>query len=106
MPDAVAVCKRAGITVRMVTGDNIHTAQHIAQECGIMFGNGTAMEGPTFRAMPDEEVKPLLPNLQVSLTPPCTVCCPELGAKLGDWCCYPCNIRADAAVTAPVFEPC
>ncbi|KAK9865493.1 hypothetical protein WJX84_011923 [Apatococcus fuscideae] len=65
VPDAVAVCKRAGITVRMVTGDNIHTAQHIAQECGIMFGNGTAMEGPTFRAMPDDEVKPLLPNLQV-----------------------------------------
>ena len=66
VPDAVAVCKRAGITVRMVTGDNIHTAQHIAQECGIMFGDGTAMEGPTFRAMPDEEVKPMLPKLQVS----------------------------------------
>ena len=66
VPDAVAVCKRAGITVRMVTGDNIHTAQHIAQECGIMFGDGTAMEGPTFRAMPDEEVKLMLPKLQVS----------------------------------------
>lgn len=66
VPDAVAVCKRAGITVRMVTGDNIHTAQHIAQECGIMFGDGTAMEGPTFRAMPDEEVKPMLPKLQAS----------------------------------------
>ncbi|KAK9867201.1 hypothetical protein WJX84_002696, partial [Apatococcus fuscideae] len=65
VPDAVAVCKRAGITVRMVTGDNLHTAQHIARECGIMFGDGTAMEGPTFRSMPDEDAKAILPKLQV-----------------------------------------
>lgn len=36
VPDAVATCQRAGITVRMVTGDNIHTAKHIARECGIL----------------------------------------------------------------------
>lgn len=38
VPDAVATCQRAGITVRMVTGDNIHTAKHIARECGILTG--------------------------------------------------------------------
>ena len=38
VPDAVATCQRAGITVRMVTGDNIHTAEHIARECGILTG--------------------------------------------------------------------
>ena len=27
VPDAVATCQRAGIVVRMVTGDNIHTAK-------------------------------------------------------------------------------
>ena len=38
VPAAVATCQSAGITVRMVTGDNIHTAKHIARECGILTG--------------------------------------------------------------------
>jgi Ca2+-transporting ATPase len=65
VPDAVATCQRAGITVRMVTGDNIHTAKHIARECGILTDDGLAMEGPDFRKMPEEELLPLLPRLQV-----------------------------------------
>lgn len=36
VPDAIAKCKRAGITVRMVTGDNINTARAIATKCGII----------------------------------------------------------------------
>ncbi|KAF3823192.1 hypothetical protein GH733_010628 [Mirounga leonina] len=36
VPEAIAKCKRAGITVRMVTGDNINTARAIATKCGIM----------------------------------------------------------------------
>lgn len=35
MPDAIRKCQRAGITVRMVTGDNINTARSIASKCGI-----------------------------------------------------------------------
>ena len=66
VPDAVAVCKRAGIFVRMVTGDNVHTASHIARECGIMMEGGLALEGPTFRKMTEEELIPILPKLQVS----------------------------------------
>ncbi len=65
VPDAVAVCKRAGIFVRMVTGDNVHTASHIARECGIMMEGGLALEGPTFRKMTEEELIPILPKLQV-----------------------------------------
>ncbi|EFN57544.1 hypothetical protein CHLNCDRAFT_6358, partial [Chlorella variabilis] len=65
VPDAVATCQRAGITVRMVTGDNIHTAEHIARECGILTDGGLALEGPDFRVMPEEELLPLLPRLQV-----------------------------------------
>jgi P-type Ca2+ transporter type 2C len=34
--DAVATCQRAGIFVRMVTGDNIETAKAIAREAGIL----------------------------------------------------------------------
>ncbi|GLC40623.1 hypothetical protein PLESTM_001094100 [Pleodorina starrii] len=65
VPDAVRTCQAAGITVRMVTGDNIHTAQHIARECGILTDDCVAMEGPTFRAMPAAELIPLLPRLRV-----------------------------------------
>lgn len=36
MPDAIRKCQRAGITVRMVTGDNINTARAIAAKCGII----------------------------------------------------------------------
>ena len=69
VPAAVATCQKAGIVVRMVTGDNIHTAMHIATDCGIIYDEEhTAMEGPTFRKMHAEkllELQALLPNLRV-----------------------------------------
>lgn len=36
MPDAIRKCQKAGITVRMVTGDNVNTARSIATKCGII----------------------------------------------------------------------
>lgn len=36
VPDAIRKCQRAGITIRMVTGDNINTARSIATKCGIV----------------------------------------------------------------------
>ncbi|XP_065351523.1 plasma membrane calcium-transporting ATPase 3 isoform X3 [Cloeon dipterum] len=36
VPDAIRKCQRAGITVRMVTGDNINTARSISMKCGIV----------------------------------------------------------------------
>uniref|UniRef100_A0A8C8DSR9 Calcium-transporting ATPase n=1 Tax=Oryzias sinensis TaxID=183150 RepID=A0A8C8DSR9_9TELE len=36
VPEAIAKCQRAGIDVRMVTGDNINTARAIATKCGIL----------------------------------------------------------------------
>jgi hypothetical protein len=51
VPEAVRVCQRAGINVRMVTGDNIHTARHIARDCGIYTDGGVALEGPAFRCV-------------------------------------------------------
>ena len=55
--------------VRMVTGDNVHTASHIAKECGILMEGGLALEGPVFRKMTEEEVIPMLPKLQVRSRP-------------------------------------
>ncbi|XP_006822455.1 plasma membrane calcium-transporting ATPase 3 [Saccoglossus kowalevskii] len=36
VPDAIVKCQNAGITVRMVTGDNVNTARSIASKCGIL----------------------------------------------------------------------
>jgi P-type E1-E2 ATPase len=39
IPVAVELCHNAGVTVRMVTGDNIQTAIAIAKEAGILEQN-------------------------------------------------------------------
>uniref|UniRef100_V9I6W2 Calcium-transporting ATPase n=1 Tax=Apis cerana TaxID=7461 RepID=V9I6W2_APICE len=39
VPEAIRKCQKAGITVRMVTGDNINTARSIALKCGILKPN-------------------------------------------------------------------
>ncbi len=53
VPDAVKQCNKAGVRVRMVTGDNKITAIAIAKECGIMEEGEeneecVCMEGPEF----------------------------------------------------------
>jgi len=48
-----------------LAGDNIHTAKHIARECGLLTPDGVAMEGPTFRSLPDTELLRQIPRLQV-----------------------------------------
>ncbi|CAM8969725.1 unnamed protein product [Rhodiola kirilowii] len=63
--EAVQTCLAAGIVVRMVTGDNIHTAKAIARECGILTDDGLAIEGPDFRNKSPEEMKEIIPKLQV-----------------------------------------
>uniref|UniRef100_A0AAQ4PMJ2 Calcium-transporting ATPase n=1 Tax=Gasterosteus aculeatus aculeatus TaxID=481459 RepID=A0AAQ4PMJ2_GASAC len=50
VPEAISKCQRAGITVRMVTGDNINTARAIATKCGILLPGEDflCMEGKEF----------------------------------------------------------
>jgi P-type Ca2+ transporter type 2B len=53
VPEAIRQCHKAGITVRMVTGDNIITAKAIAKDIGIT-KDGTdflALEGPEFNRL-------------------------------------------------------
>ena len=57
---AIEVCKTAGITVRMVTGDNIVTAIAIAKECGILPENYVKGEGSKYRAMQGKEFREIV----------------------------------------------
>lgn len=63
--DAVKACQKAGVFVRMVTGDNILTAKAIAGECGIYTPGGVVMEGPQFRRMTKTQMNQTIPRLQV-----------------------------------------
>lgn len=80
---AIRRCRGAGVTVRMVTGDNLLTAIAIAQECGIIDRRAVeadmkrlslsedeaiarySVTGPDFRALDDDEVDALLPTLRI-----------------------------------------
>ncbi|XP_044716208.1 e1-E2 ATPase domain-containing protein [Hirsutella rhossiliensis] len=62
---SVKLCQRAGVVVRMVTGDNKLTAQAIAKECGILQGNSIIMEGPEFRNLSKLQQEEIIPRLHV-----------------------------------------
>ena len=63
VPDAVRKCQKAGITVRMVTGDNVITARSVAIKCGIITPNDESLvyDGKEFNSYirdPDTKVLP------------------------------------------------
>ncbi|KAJ1937204.1 plasma membrane calcium, partial [Linderina pennispora] len=62
---AVADCHKAGVIVRMITGDNIETARAIARDAGILTKGGKAITGPQWRQLSPEEQHAVLPRLQV-----------------------------------------
>ncbi|KAE9401479.1 calcium-translocating P-type ATPase [Gymnopus androsaceus JB14] len=63
--EAVGKCQRAGVTVKMCTGDNVLTARSIASQCGIFTKGGIIMEGPVFRKLSHTEKLEIVPRLQV-----------------------------------------
>ncbi|KAI0139078.1 calcium-translocating P-type ATPase [Hypoxylon sp. NC0597] len=65
VPEAVKQCQRAGVIVRMVTGDNVLTAQAIAKECGILQPDALVMEGPEFRNLSKHKQNEIIPRLRV-----------------------------------------
>jgi len=73
VPDAIRKCQGAGITVRMVTGDNVNTARSIATKCGILQPNDNflVLDGRQFNQRIRKD--PLNPDEKV-----CIYCVPKV----------------------------
>jgi Ca2+-transporting ATPase len=69
VPDAVAACAKAGIGVKIVTGDNRETATEIGRQIGLLTDSddiGTAhLTGSEFEALSDEELKRRVAGLKI-----------------------------------------
>jgi len=68
VPEAIKACRRAGVAVKIVTGDNPETAQEIARQIGLWDATDTADEhltGTEFAAMSDENAKVAAGKLKV-----------------------------------------
>ena len=61
--EAVALCKEAGIKVKMITGDNRITAESVAQQVGLP--PGRAVTGAELEKMSDEELAAEVGNISV-----------------------------------------
>jgi len=63
--EAVQQCHRAGVAIKMCTGDNVLTARSIANQCGIFTPGGIVMEGPVFRKLSQADRYEIVPRLQI-----------------------------------------
>ena len=61
--EAIADCRKAGIKVIMVTGDNIETAKAIGKELG--FRTDCAINSPMLDKMSDDELKKALDEVEI-----------------------------------------
>ncbi|KAG9065622.1 P-type ATPase [Linnemannia hyalina] len=69
--ESVRICKEAGITVVMITGDHIKTASAIAKELGILEEGGRAIKGEELDLLSEQaiaELKPF-PNVFARVSP-------------------------------------
>ncbi|KAF9978921.1 P-type ATPase [Actinomortierella ambigua] len=69
--ESVRICKDAGITVVMITGDHIKTASAIARDLGILSEGGRAIKGEELDLLSEEaiaELKPF-PNVFARVSP-------------------------------------
>ena len=63
--DSLAKCHKAGIEVKMLTGDNIVTATAIANELHLLGDDGVAVEAKDIDKMSDEELVEALKKIRV-----------------------------------------
>ena len=63
--NAVQSCRKAGIALKILTGDNIVTARAIARELGLLDTGGIAVEARDVALMSDDELQAKLPTIAV-----------------------------------------
>ncbi|KAG0376659.1 P-type ATPase [Mortierella sp. AD032] len=69
--ESVRICKEAGITVVMITGDHIKTASAIAKELGILEEGGRAIKGEELDLLSEQDIAELkpFPNVFARVSP-------------------------------------
>ena len=65
VPEAVEACRRAGVTVTMVTGDHQQTATAIARQLGILRPGQRVLTGRELETMSDEELGRIVERVAV-----------------------------------------
>ena len=65
VPGAIRQCYKAGIDVKIVTGDTVATAMEIARQCGLDPSRENCITGAEFAALTDEEALERIKELKV-----------------------------------------
>jgi Ca2+-transporting ATPase len=55
--ESIQVAQNAGIHIKMITGDYLKTAEHIARSIGLLKEGESSMEGPEVAALSDEQLQ-------------------------------------------------
>jgi len=63
--ESIEVCRRAGISTVMITGDHKGTASAIAKELGILTGDKQSLSGPELDKIDDEKLTEICSNTAV-----------------------------------------
>ncbi|WP_410497263.1 calcium-translocating P-type ATPase, PMCA-type [Cellulosilyticum sp. ST5] len=63
--EAVKTAAKAGITTKMLTGDNINTAKAIGAELGLLEGGKIAVESSYIDTLTDEELREEIKNINI-----------------------------------------
>jgi len=64
---AIHDCKNAGVTIMMITGDNLNTAKHVAKEVNILTGQSEeiCLEGGDLAKYTDDELAGIIKHIKV-----------------------------------------
>jgi calcium-translocating P-type ATPase len=62
---AIRAAQRAGVTVRMITGDHFETAYHIARQLGMVDSRDQVFDTRHMNIMSDEELEAIIGNIRV-----------------------------------------
>jgi len=65
VPEALAICRAAGIEVKMVTGDHVRTATAVGERIGLLEPGKAVLEGEAFERLSDEDAAALLADLRI-----------------------------------------